>query len=56
MTGYLEDLETITEENLYRYYQKMIDNDLVDIFIVGDFQLFGSCRCHVYDVYVSFVT
>lgn len=37
MTGYLEDLETITEENLYRYYQKMIDNDLVDIFIVGDF-------------------
>lgn len=38
MTGYLEDLEKITEENLYKYYQKMIDNDLVDIFVVGDFE------------------
>lgn len=37
MTGYLEDLEKITEDNLYSYYQRMIDNDLVDIFIVGDF-------------------
>ena len=37
MTGYLEDLENITEENLYESYQKMIDNDYIDIFVVGDF-------------------
>lgn len=36
MTGYKEDLEKITEENLYEYYSKMIDNDYVDIFVVGD--------------------
>lgn len=34
--GYLEDLESITEENLYEYYEKMIDNDYVDIFVLGD--------------------
>ncbi len=37
MTGYLEDLEKITEENLYSSYEKMINNDYVDIFIVGEF-------------------
>ena len=36
MTGYLEDLDKITEENLYEYYERMLDNDYVDIFIVGD--------------------
>lgn len=38
MTGYLEDLDAITEESLYNHYQDMIANDLVDIFIVGDFE------------------
>lgn len=37
MTGYLEDLDQITEASLYDYYQSMINNDLVNIFIVGDF-------------------
>lgn len=37
MTGYKEDLERITRENLYKYYKKMIDNDFVDIFVAGDF-------------------
>lgn len=37
MVGYLEDLEKIDEKNLYDTYQKMIDNDYVDIFVVGDF-------------------
>lgn len=37
MMGYLEDLDKINEENLYDCYYKMIDNDYVDIFIVGDF-------------------
>ena len=37
MTGYLEDLEDINEANLYKYYEKMIESDYVDIFVVGDF-------------------
>ena len=37
MQGYLDDLEKIDEKNLYESYLKMIDNDYVDIFIVGDF-------------------
>lgn len=37
MLGYLDDLEKIDEKNLYEAYLKMIDNDYVDIFIVGDF-------------------
>ena len=36
MTGYLEDLDKSTEENLYEYYERMLDNDYVDIFILGD--------------------
>lgn len=35
--GYLEDLSEITRENLYQYYQDVIKNDIVDIFIVGNF-------------------
>ena len=37
MCGYIEDLEKITPENLYECYQNMIENDFVDIFVVGDF-------------------
>lgn len=37
MNGYIEDIDDITVENLYEYYQDMIRNDLVDIFVVGDF-------------------
>lgn len=37
MTGYLEDLELITTKNLYETYQKMIENDYVDIFVVGNY-------------------
>ena len=36
MTGYLEDLDKINEKNLYEYYLKVLNNDLVDIFVVGD--------------------
>ena len=39
MVGYLEDLEKITPESLYQYYQKMIHSDLVDIFIIGDIDI-----------------
>lgn len=34
--GYLEDLDKINEGNLYQYYEKMINNDLVDILVIGD--------------------
>ena len=38
MIGYQEDLNKVTTKNLYQYYKKMIENDFVDIFIVGDVQ------------------
>ena len=34
--GYLEDLDKITETNLYDYYKSVIENDNIDIFIIGD--------------------
>ncbi len=34
--GYLEDLKKINEKTLYEYYKSVIDNDIVDIFIVGN--------------------
>lgn len=33
--GYVEDLENINEENLYKYYLKLINNCKIDIFISG---------------------
>jgi len=37
--GYEEDLKKITEENLYEYYKNMIQSDLLDIYILGDFDI-----------------
>lgn len=37
MVGYQEDLEKISKENLYQAYLEMLDNDFVDIFVVGKF-------------------
>ena len=34
--GYIDDLEQITPENLYKYYKSMLNDDYVDVFIVGD--------------------
>ena len=36
--GYLEDLESITSESLYQYYQSVLANDFVDVFVVGDIE------------------
>lgn len=36
MVGYLEDLDKITPEALYQYYEKMIRSDMVDVFVIGD--------------------
>lgn len=35
-TGYMEDLEKITPENLYSYYKELLRTNLIDIFIIGD--------------------
>ena len=34
--GYLEDLDKITEDNLYDYYKSVVENDKIDIFIIGN--------------------
>lgn len=34
--GYLEDLKKINPKNIYNYYLSILNNDLVDIFIIGD--------------------
>ena len=34
--GYLEDLEKITPSSLYEYYQSMLAEDYVDVFVIGD--------------------
>ena len=34
--GYNEDLEKINRKNLYEYYLDVLNNDIVDIFVVGD--------------------
>ena len=34
--GYLEDLNQITSKSLYEYYQSVLANDFVDVFVVGD--------------------
>lgn len=36
MIGYLEDLDKINAKNLYEYYQKILKEDLIDIFVIGD--------------------
>lgn len=34
--GYIEDLEKITNNDLYNYYEKMLKSNLIDIFVIGD--------------------
>lgn len=36
--GYEEDLSSITPENLYDYYQKLILEDELDVYVLGDFE------------------
>ena len=38
-SGYLDDLEKITRQNLYNYYQNMMNNAIVDVFVIGDMNL-----------------
>lgn len=34
--GYKEDLDNITEEKLYEYYDKFIKSNVIDIFVIGN--------------------
>ncbi len=34
--GYLEDLKNIDSSKLYKYYQTILNSDIVDIFVIGD--------------------
>lgn len=34
--GYMDDLEKINESNLYEYYKDILDNDIIDIFVIGN--------------------
>lgn len=35
-SGYIDDLDKITCENLYEYYLDVLKNDVIDIFVIGD--------------------
>ncbi len=39
MIGYLDDLEKIDVQNLYNYYENMLEDDYVDIFVIGDISI-----------------
>lgn len=34
--GYMEDLEKITPKNLFEYYESVLKNDVVDVFVLGN--------------------
>ena len=36
MSGYIDDLDKIDGENLYKYYAEVLKKDLMDIFVIGD--------------------
>lgn len=35
--GYLEQLEKLNEQSMFEYYQKLLQEDEIDLYIVGDF-------------------
>ncbi len=39
LDGYLEDLELITPESLYKYYKEFIENDMCDVFVIGNLDM-----------------
>lgn len=34
--GYLDDLQKIDSRNLYKYYESILNSDIIDIFVIGD--------------------
>lgn len=39
INGYVEDLDLITNSNLYEYYCDMLKHDYIDIYIIGDIDM-----------------
>jgi predicted Zn-dependent peptidase len=39
VNGELDDIDSITPEDLYQYYQRVLQEDEIDLYVVGDFQL-----------------
>lgn len=37
--GYLDDLNSINNDNLYKYYNSVLTSDLIDIFLVGNIDI-----------------
>lgn len=37
--GYIEDLDQLTAKQLYEQYQNMLQEDMIDIYVLGDFEL-----------------
>ena len=52
--GYKEDINKTNEEDLYNYYKDIINNDIVDIFIIGDIDSENATK--LVDKYLSFKT
>ena len=34
--GYMEDLENLNSRRLYKYYESVLNRDIIDIFVIGD--------------------
>lgn len=34
--GYMEDLKNVDNAKLYKYYESMLNSDIIDIFVIGD--------------------
>ena len=34
--GYIEDLDSISEKNMFDYYKSLLNDDFVDVFVIGD--------------------
>ncbi len=39
INGYIEDLDLITNSNLYDYYINMLEHDYIDVYIIGDLDM-----------------
>lgn len=40
--GYVEDLDDITPESLYRYYLKLLKTNIIDLYVVGDIDFYET--------------
>ncbi len=45
--GYIEDILEITKENLYQYYKEVLNNDYIDVYLVGDIDM-DEAKTYIY--------